>query len=163
MKHSGHTGKHFVIQKGKAICNKGTHFPNFKVTSHQKHYWNHSDEKVDYLAVTEDDVQFTLINTPFGNCSMKNGQPCSFSPVGKWIKAYEKVKVMGKSCITEASELQCSIGGMIKVLKHGQTVEIGRQNLKNVNPLKISIMNPLINIKEILNEIEEEDYIYDFE
>ena len=30
-----HENKHFVIQKGKAICDKGSKFPNFKVTSHQ--------------------------------------------------------------------------------------------------------------------------------
>ncbi len=30
-----HEGKKFVIQKGKAICDKGTKFPNFKVTSHK--------------------------------------------------------------------------------------------------------------------------------
>ena len=48
MSNSEHNGKHFVIQKGKAVCDKGTSFPNFKVTSHQKHYWNDADGKDDY-------------------------------------------------------------------------------------------------------------------
>lgn len=163
MKNSEHTGKHFVIQKGKAICDKGNSFPNFKVTTHQKHYWNNLSGNADYLAVTEDDLQFNPATFPFGNCSLKNGQPCSFSPLGKWTNPYEKVKVMDKSCLTEISELQCATGGKIKVMKHGQTVEISRQNLKNANPVMISIMNPLINIKEILNEIEEKDDLFDFE
>ena len=83
------------FRKEKAVCDKGTSFPNFKVTSHQKHYWNDADGKEDYLAVTEDDVQFNPVAVPFGNCSVKNGQPCSFAPVGKWEKPYNKVKVMG--------------------------------------------------------------------
>lgn len=52
---SPHDGKYFVIQKGKAQCNQGNQFPQFKVTSHQKHYWNNKDGQADYLAVTEDD------------------------------------------------------------------------------------------------------------
>lgn len=51
---SPHDGKYFVIQKGKAQCNQGNQFPQFKVTSHQKHYWNNKDGQADYLAVTED-------------------------------------------------------------------------------------------------------------
>ncbi|WP_244428667.1 DUF4280 domain-containing protein [Flavobacterium sp. B17] len=163
MKNSEHTGKHFVLQKGKAICNKGTNFPNFKVTSHQKHYWNDANGKADYLAVTEDDLQFNPATVPFGSCAVKNGQPCSFSPIGKWTKPYEKVKVMGKSCLTEISELQCAIGGKIKVMKHGQTVEISKQNLKNANPILMSIMNPVINFNQFLNEIEEKEDSFDFE
>lgn len=114
MSSSEHNGKHFVIQKGMAMCDKGTSFPNFRVTSHEKHYWNDADGKADYLAVTEDDLQFNPVAVPFGNCSLKNGQPCSFAPAGKWKNPYEKVKIMGKSCLTEISELQCSIGGKIQ-------------------------------------------------
>ena len=154
MSNSEHNGKHFVIQKGKAICDKGTSFPNFKVTSHQKHYWNDSDGKDDYLAVTEDDLQFNPIAVPFGNCSSKNGQPCSFAPAGKWTKPYDKVKVMGKSCLTEISELQCAIGGKIKVMNHGQTAEITKQNVKNADVELLSHINPFFDFREFLDEIE---------
>ena len=44
---SEHDGKYFVIPKGKAMCDKGTTFPNFKVTSHQKHYWNDAEGQAD--------------------------------------------------------------------------------------------------------------------
>ncbi len=125
-----HENKHFAIQKGKAICDKGTKFPNFKVTSHQKHYWNDDSGNADYLAVTEDDVQFNPPAVPFGSCALKNNQPCSFSAAGKWKKTYEKVKVLGKSCLTEISELQCTIGGKIKVMDHGQKAELSKQNFR---------------------------------
>ena len=93
MSSSEHDNKHFVIQKGKAMY-KGTKFPNFNVTSHQKHYWNDEEGQADYLAVTEDDVMFNPPAVPFGNCSVKNGNPCAFAPSGKWTKTYDKVKVM---------------------------------------------------------------------
>ena len=163
MSNTEHNGKHFVIQKGKAMCDKGTSFPNFKVTSHQKHYWNDADGKEDYLAVTEDDVQFNPVAVPFGNCSVKNGQPCSFAPVGKWEKPYNKVKVMGKSCLTEISELQCAIGGKITVMKHGQTAEISKQNFKNADPFILSQINPFFNFGEFLDKIEEEENSFDFQ
>lgn len=160
MSNSEHNGKHFVIQKGKAICDKGTSFPNFKVTSHQKHYWNDTDGTEDYLDVTEDDVQFNPIAIPFGNCSLKNGQPCSFTSAGKWQKPYEKVKVMGKSCLTEISELQCSIGGKIKVLNHGQTAEITKQNLKNADAELLSHIIPFFDFREFIDDIEMEESSY---
>ena len=115
------------------------------------------------MAVTEDDLQFNPIAVPFGNCSVKNGQPCSFAPVGKWQKPYDKVKVMEKSCLTEISELQCTIGGKIKVMNHGQTAELSKQNLKNANPLIMNIINPLVDITEILDDAEHDEEPFDFE
>lgn len=163
MSSSEHNGKHFVIQKGKAMCDKGTSFPNFKVTSHQKHYWNDADGKDDYLAVTEDDLQFNPVAVPFGNCSVKNGQPCSFAPAGKWQKPYNKVKVIEKSCLTEISELQCAIGGKITVMNHGQTVEISKQNLKNADPFIMNEINPFFDFSNFLDELEEGEEPFDFE
>ncbi|MCJ8155753.1 hypothetical protein MKJ01_18515 [Chryseobacterium sp. SSA4.19] len=47
---SEHDSTYFVVQKGKACCDQGSKFPNFKVTSHQKHYWNDEQGEADYLA-----------------------------------------------------------------------------------------------------------------
>ena len=89
-------GKYYVVQKGKACCDKGAKFPNFKVNSHQKHYWNDEKGDADYLSVTADDVSFNPAAMPFGTCRVNNGNPCAFSPAGKWTKTYDKVKIMGK-------------------------------------------------------------------
>ena len=89
MSNSEHNGKHFVIQKGKAMCDKGTSFPNFKVTSHQKHYWNDADGKEDYLAVTEDDVQFNPVAVPFRKLLREKRttlQFCSCRKMGKTLQ-----------------------------------------------------------------------------
>ena len=69
---------------------------------------------------------------------------------------------MGKSCLTETSELQCSVGGKITVMKHGQTAELSKQNLKNADPFIMSQINPFVDITEVLDDIEKEDP-FDFE
>ena len=131
---SEHDGKHFVIQKGMCQCNQGFKFPKFKVTSHQKHYWNDENASADYLAVTEDDLTFDPPAVPFGQCKLRPTSggylPCAYAPAGKWQKIYDKVKIMGKSCVTEISELMCSTGGKITILKHGQQSEIGRASCR---------------------------------
>lgn len=158
MSNTEHNGKHFVIQKGKAMCDKGTSFPNFKVTSHQKHYWNDADGKEDYLAVTEDDVQFNPVAVPFGNCSVKNGQPCSFAPVGKWEKSREKLKIMEKSALLETSYLMCSVGGKITIQHHGQSVKIGNSNLQRADAELMNQILPGLDLQEIQAEEDENQY-----
>ncbi len=157
---SEHDGKYFVIQKGMACCDKGAKFPNFKVTSHQKHYWNDEKGNADYLAVTEDDLTFNPPATPFGTCSIKNGNPCAYSPAGKWTKTYEKVKVMGKSVVTEYSELMCTTGGKITVMKHGQQSEAGKSNVNNADSREQQAYNPVMDFEEFREEINESDQLY---
>lgn len=158
---SPHDGKYFVIQKGMCQCNQGFKFPKFKVTSHQKHYWNDEEGNADYLAVTEDDLTLDPPAMPFGNCKLKPTSggylPCAYAPAGKWQKTYEKVKVMGKSCVTEISELMCATGGKITILKHGQQSEAGKSNVMDANSQEQHIYNPLVNFDEFKAEVLDEN------
>lgn len=158
---SEHDGKYFVIQKGMVQCNHGFKFPKFKVSSHQKLYLNDADGKADNLAVTEDDLTFDPIAMSFGNCKLKPSSggylPCAFAPAGKWQKPYEKVKVMGKSCLTEVSELMCATGGKITILKHGQQSEAGKSNLKKANAREQHVYNPVVDFEAFQNDINETD------
>lgn len=162
---SAHDGKHFVIQKGKAQCNQGNQFPHFRVTSHQKHYWNTQDSIADHLAVTEDDVQFDPPGPSFGTCRLKPTSggylPCTFAPAGKWQKVYEKTKVMNKSCISEISELMCSTGGKITIKEHGQTSVMNRQNITQADPGTYQMINPFLDLKESQKELEDPDPVYE--
>lgn len=162
---SNHDGKHFVVQKGKAQCNQGNQFPQFKVTSHQKHYWNNKESTADYLAVTEEDVQFTPPGPSFGMCKLKPTTggylPCVFAPVGKWKKTYEKVKVMGKSCLSEISELMCSTGGKITVKEHGQSSSMNKQSITQADSKSYNLINPFLDLKEFQEGLEEPDQIYE--
>ncbi|MBD8084127.1 DUF4280 domain-containing protein [Chryseobacterium caseinilyticum] len=156
---SDHDGKYFVIQKGMCQCNQGFKFPKFKVTSHQKHYWNDAAGEADYLAVTEDDLTFEPAATPFGNCKLKPTSggylPCTYAPAGKWTKTYDKVKVMGKSCVTEISELMCSTGGKITIFKHGQQSEIGKSNINKADSQEQHVYNPLVDFEEFREDLED--------
>ncbi len=148
-----HVGKYLVVQKGKACCDKGAKFPNFKVNSHKKHYWNDESGEADYLAVTEDDLTFNPPVMPFGTCSIKNGNPCAFAPSGKWTKTYNKIKIMGKKPLTEMSELMCAVGGKIIVMTHGQQSEAGKSNVNNADPKEQQIYNPVLDYEEFTEEI----------
>lgn len=150
---SDHDGKFFVVQKGMACCDKGAKFPNFKVSSHQKHYWNNEKGEADYLSVTEDDLNFNPSAMPFGTCSLKNGNPCAFAPAGKWTKTYEKVKIMDKKPLTELSELMCAVGGKITVMKHGQQSVAGKSNVKNSDKREQRVYNPIMDFEEFEEEI----------
>lgn len=158
---SSQDGKHFVVQKGKAQCDKGDQFPKYKVTAHQQHYWNNSETSADYLAVTEDDLQFDPAGPSFGKCKLKPSSggylPCSYAPAGKWEKTYEKVKVMGKSCVTEASELQCTVGGKITIKDHGQRAQMGKQNVKNTDSRTMQHINPLVKMDDFKEAVEESE------
>ncbi|WP_336689661.1 MULTISPECIES: DUF4280 and LysM peptidoglycan-binding domain-containing protein [unclassified Chryseobacterium] len=158
---SEHDGKYFVVQKGMCQCNQGFKFPKFKVTSHQKHYWNDSDGKADYLAVTEDDTQLDPPAQPFGQCKLKPSSggylPCAYAPAGKWTKTYEKVKVMGKSCVTELSELMCATGGKITIFKHGQQSSTGKSQVKKADAREQRVYNPIMDFEEFQEEINESD------
>ena len=162
---SPHDGKHFVVQKGTCQCNQGFQFPAFKVTSHQKHYWNDADGQADFLAVTEDDLMLDPPAMPFGTCKLKPTSggylPCTYAPAGKWQKTYDQVKVMGKSCVTEISELQCAVGGKITILKHGQQSEAGKQNVANASTEEQQIYNPLVDFEEFREDVME-DYSKDY-
>ncbi|MDN3691622.1 DUF4280 domain-containing protein [Chryseobacterium tructae] len=162
-----HDGKYFVVQKGMCQCNQGFKFPKFKVTSHQKHYWNDADGQADYLAVTEDDLTFDPPAMPFGNCKLKPTSggylPCAYAPAGKWQKPYEKVKVMEKNCLTEVSELMCSTGGKITILKHGQQSEAGKSHVENANSREQQIYNPVVNFDEFKEEILGKDFSDDYQ
>ena len=154
---SKHDGKYFVVQKGMCQCNQGFKFPKFKVTSHQKHYWNDADGQADYLSVTEDDLTFDPSAMPFGNCKLKPSSggylPCAYAPAGKWTKTYEKVKVMDKKCVTELSELMCSVGGKITIFKHGQQSEAGKSQVKKADAKEQRVYNPIMDFGEFQGEI----------
>ena len=161
---SPHEGKYFIVQKGTVQCNQGFKFPKFKVTSHQKHYWNDEEGNADYLAVTEDDLQLDPAAQPFGQCKLKPSSggylPCAYAPAGKWQKTYEKVKVMGKSCLTEISELMCSTGGKITILKHGQQSETSKSQVGKANTQEQQVYNPVVDFDEFKEDTKGTDELY---
>lgn len=158
---SPHDGKYFVVQKGTCQCDQGDQFPQHIVSAHNKHFWNNSKGEADYLAVTEDDLQFNPSGPSFGKCKLKPSSggylPCAYAPAGKWQKTYDKVMVMGKKAVTELSELQCTTGGKITIKDHGQRGEMSKKNVKNADQKVIRHMNPLVDMKDFKETVTENE------
>ena len=62
----------------------------------------------------------------------------------KWSKIYEKTHVFGKKVLTEISTLQCTIGGKIEIVKHGQTDSVMKEHADNTNPAALALINPAV-------------------
>lgn len=156
-----HAGKYFVVQKGQCQCDQGFKFPKFKVTSHQKNYWNDESGNADFLAVTETDLQLDPPAEPFGKCKLKPSSsgylPCTYAPAGKWTKTYDKVKIMGNNCVTEVSELMCTTGGKITIFKHGQQSQASGGQVSKANSQEQQTYNPIMDFEEFQYEMDSQN------
>lgn len=64
---------------------------------------------------------------------------------------------MGKSAVTEISELMCATGGKITVMKHGQQSEAGKSNVNNANSQEQQAYNPIVDFEEFKEEVNQSD------
>ena len=152
--------KYLVCQGATCKCNFGTTPDKLKVLTQNRHYINDKDGK-EKLTATHKDIGKTFEKNTFGSCSKMNNNPCQ-AVVTEWNGYYENITLEyngGGKALLENSKATCPIGGKdcITILKHGQTIEISKQNLKNANPTKIHIFNPLMDVEEIIQELEEQE------
>lgn len=145
---SEHDGKYYVVHGATCVCDKAedpTKEAELQVTTHQKMIYNDQAKK---WAATEEDKQFNPPAATFGKCKLKPSSsgylPCALAPAPKWNKPYDKTKVMGKSVLTEISELQCTVGGKITIKKHGQTDATTTAHAQNTNPAEMAHANPAV-------------------
>lgn len=145
---SEHDGKYYVVHGATCVCDKAedpTKEAELQVTTHQKMIYNDQAKK---WAATEEDKQFNPPAATFGKCKLKPSSsgylPCALAPAPKWNKPYDKTKVMGKSVLTEISELQCTVGGKITIKKHGQTDAASTAHAQNTNPAEMAHANPAV-------------------
>jgi len=148
--------KYYVVDGAKYLCDKGLAPATLKVTSHTKAVFNSRDK--DKWAATVDDLQFQEGAACFGNCKVKNNNPCTFAPAGKWLKPYERLKIMEKSALLETSYLMCSVGGKITVKYHGQNVKIGNSNLQRADAEMMNQILPGLDLQEFQAEEDENQY-----
>lgn len=69
---------------------------------------------------------------------------------------------MGKSCVTELSEMMCATGGKITIMKHGQQSEAGKSNVAKADAKEQQTYNPVVDFEEFQGEVEGE-YSADYE
>jgi hypothetical protein len=156
--------KHVVVQGATVKCKFSVEpkLDKLKVKTQSKHYANEKDPSKKLIA-TDKEIGQTLEKNTFGKCKMQpNGSgdylPCQ-AVITKWSGFYDKVTLSNKGKILlENSKATCPIGGpdCITVDKHGQKAEASKQNLKKASPEVQKQINPLVDVKEIL-EIEHTD------
>jgi hypothetical protein len=60
---------------------------------------------------------------------------------------------MDKKCVTELSELMCSVGGKITIFKHGQQSEAGKSQVKKADAREQRVYNPIMDFGEFQDEM----------
>lgn len=152
--------KYLVCQGAVCKCNFGTIPDTLKVLTQSKHYINDVEGKTK-LTATHKDIGKTFEKNSFGSCTKMNNNPCQ-ATVTEWSGYYENITLEyngGGKVLLEDSKATCPVGrkDCINIIKHGQTVEITRQNLKNTSAAKIHIMNPLLDTDALLDELDEQE------
>ncbi len=155
--------KHIVVQGATVKCKFSVEpkLDKLKVKSQSKHYANDKDAEKKLIA-TDKEIGQTLEKNTFGKCKLQPTNtdylPCQ-AVITKWSGFYDKVTLSNKGKILlEDSKATCPIGGpgCITIDKHGQKAEASKQNLKNASPEVQNQINPMVDIKEII-EIEHTD------
>ncbi len=145
---SEHDDKYFVVHKAECACDKAENpkqTAKLLVNSHNKVVLNDQDGK---FFATEIDKTFDPSVATFGKCKLQpssNGYlQCTLAPAPKWTKVYEKTEVLGNKVLTEISTLQCTIGGKIEIVKHGQTDSVMKEHADNTDPAALALINPAV-------------------
>ncbi len=135
-----------------------------EVKSQSKHFANDKDASKKLIATTKDIGQTLKANT-FGKCkkqpSGNDYLPCQ-AVITKWSHFYDKVTLSNQGKILiEDSKATCPIGGpdCIEIKRHGQKAEISREQLRNANHTILHLINPLVNMTDLLDSLEDEDSI----
>ena len=159
--------KHIVVQGATVKCKFSVEPKTdvLKVKTQTKHYANDKEGSEKLIATTKDIGQTLGANT-FGKCKMQPlpfGQykPCQ-AVITEWSAFYEKVTLSNQGKILlEDSKATCPIGGpdCIEITKHGQKAAVSKQNVKKANPVIHSQLNPLVNMAELQETMEDGDGI----
>lgn len=150
--------KKYVVVDG-AVCKcKFSENPNaedvLEVKSQKKHFANDKGANKKLIATTKD-VQQTLKNGTFGKCTLlrsSNGNGPCIAELTQWDNPYEKVTLSNDGKIlTEESKAECPIGGpgCIKIFKHGQTAEVGEQQMQKADRDIVNQINPLVDYENV--------------
>jgi hypothetical protein len=141
---------HYVCQGAVCKCSFGSAPDKLVVKSHHKDYFN--DEGIEKLAVTTKELGQTFENNSFGSCSKMNNSPCKVTLTG-WLDPREKLTLSnGGKAILETSTATCPVGcpGCIRIVFHGQTMEVVNTNLTRGDDEFLAELNPFLNLKEFI-------------
>lgn len=142
--------KHIVVQDAICMCSFGATPDKLKVLTHQKEYVNDSSGSKKLIASTKD-IGPTFEKNTFGVCAKIRGT-CT-ATVLEWKGFYEEIGLSnGGKILLEDSTATCPIGGSgcIRIIHHGQIAEMGMNNFKKAKPDIQNLLNPAVDINQII-------------
>lgn len=150
--------KYIVVQGAVCRCQFGSSTDRLRVNSHQKEYANDAEGKEKKIASSCETGTATFENNSFGSCSRLGSPPppCRVS-VQEWLDFYDQTTLSnGGKILVEDSRAICTVAGTacISVIQHGQIEEPSARNFENVHPHIQKQINPLVDIRELLEEEE---------
>ena len=135
-----------------------------QVKSQSKHFANDKNADKKLIASTKDIGQTLKANT-FGKCKKQptgsDYLPCK-AVITEWSGFYNNITLSNQGKILiEDSKATCPIGGTdcIVIKHHGQKIELTKQHVRNADPMICHLINPLVNMYDLLEELEDEDSI----
>lgn len=144
-------GSYLVVDGATCNCSEGT-IPEVRIpiTSHKKYFAN------DKLVATIDDSM--LIAPFFGTCKKKSTSgdtSCTYAPAPwKITKGDGHPQVGEKDVLIANGKIQCSWGGKIKVVKHGQQTQVTESDSKNFSRDIVDATNCLMWTYEMPDELQ---------
>lgn len=142
--------EHLVVQGATCQCNFGTAPDRLRVLSQQKEYANDQQAAFKLIASTKD-IGSTFEKNTFGSCSKQNNRACT-AVVTEWKHFFEDVTLSnGGKILLENSKATCPVGGpdCIRIIKHGQSASLSKQNIENGNSAVANALNPAVDLKEM--------------
>ncbi|SHH07208.1 DUF4280 domain-containing protein [Pedobacter caeni] len=146
--------KHLVVQGATCLCNFGTSTDKVKVLTHKREYANDNGAEKKLIASTKD-IGSTLEKNSFGSCAKQKNNPC-VAVITEWTGFYELDTLSnGGKVLLEDSKATCPIGGSgcIKIIKHGQTAEMGKGAAQKAKQEVQSALNPMVDMDDLLDEL----------
>jgi len=142
--------KYIIVQGATCQCNFGSAPDKLKVLSQKKEYANDGNGAFKLIASTKD-IGSTFFANTFGSCAKQNNKPCT-TVVTEWTAFYDKTTLTnGGKVLVEDSKATCPIGGAgcIKVINHGQSAEVSKEQVQKAEPKLQKALNPAVDPKKI--------------
>ncbi len=147
--------KHFVCHGATCKCQYGTSSDKIAVLTQSRHYINDGDLS-EKLIATHVDIGQPFEKKTFGKCKLQPTSsgylPC-VPAITQWTGMYENITYQDNSGkpLLEDSKATCAIAGApcVEITNHGQTSEVGQQNIDNANGETLAELNPMVDMKSM--------------
>ncbi len=146
--------KHFVCHEAECECQFGNAPDKLLVKTQSRHYINDKAMSSKLIA-TDKEIGQPFEKNTFGTCKLQP-TPGGYKPcqpvIISWTDFYNDVSLEeNQGCpLLESSKAICVISGApcVSITFHGQEAEVSEQNMDNVEPETLEVLNPIAPMKK---------------